>query len=83
MLGFLSLLTGLGITWLQSLWKTVVFFLFCLAIPAGIAWLSFFQGYWTEFVAPEFVVLLSFIGASLLNYSFEGRRRRFIKNGVG
>jgi len=76
----LSLLTGLGTTLLRDIWKIVLFFLLCLAIPAGIATLAFLKGYWVEFVAPEFAVLLSFIGASLLNYRFEGKRRRFIKN---
>lgn len=80
LLGFLSLLTGLGTTWLQGLWKTILFFIFCLAFPALAAWLAYSQGYWLVFVAPEFAVLLSFIGGSLLNYSFEGRQRRFIKN---
>lgn len=76
----LSLLTGLGTTLLKSIWKIVLFFFFCLALPAGLASLAFFGGYWVEFVSPEMAVLLSFIGASLLNYRFEGRRRRFIKN---
>jgi adenylate cyclase len=35
---------------------------------------------WVEFVAPLFAVLLSFTAASLLNYSFEGRQKRFIKS---
>lgn len=77
---FLSLLTGLGTTLLRDIWKIILFFIFCLALPAGIAALAFSRGYWLEFVAPEFAVLLSFIGASLLNYRFEGKRRRFIKN---
>lgn len=76
----LSLLTGLGTTLLKSIWKIVLFFFFCLALPAGLASLAFFGGYWVEFVSPEMAVLLSFIGASLLNYRFEGRQRRFIKN---
>jgi adenylate cyclase len=42
--------------------------------------LAFILGYWTNFIAPEFAVLLSFTAASLLNYRFEGKQRRFIKN---
>lgn len=80
MLLFLSLLTGLGTTLLRDIWKIILFFILCLALPAGIAVLALTTGYWVEFVAPEFAVLLTFIGASLLNYRFEGRRRRFIKN---
>jgi adenylate cyclase len=36
-------------------------------------------GYWLEFVAPGFAVVVSFTAAMVLNYSFEGRQKRFIK----
>jgi len=74
-----ALLTAIGASLLRKIWEIVVFFLICLAIPFGAAWLAFNSGYWLEFVVPEFAVLASFIGASLLNYSAEGRQRRFIK----
>lgn len=80
LLTFLSLLTALGASHLQGFWKTSLFFILCLALPGLGAWLSFSLNYWLVFIAPEFVVAVSFIGASLLNYSFEGRQRRFLKN---
>lgn len=76
----LALLTALGTSWLQKIWQIVLLAVFCFALPAAAAVFAFFRGYWLDFVAPEFAVLLSFIGASLLNYQFEGRRRRFIKS---
>ncbi|MBN1223468.1 MAG: adenylate/guanylate cyclase domain-containing protein, partial [Candidatus Aminicenantes bacterium] len=76
----LSLLTALGTSWMAKVWKTVLLAVFCLALPAAVAVLGFLSGYWLDFIAPEFAGLLSFLTASVLNYSFEGRQRRFIKS---
>jgi len=75
-----ALFTGIGVSFLQSPWKITPFFFLCLILPAGAASFAFFWGYWLDFVAPEAAVLGGFIGASLLNFSLEGRQRRFIKN---
>jgi adenylate cyclase len=77
---FLALLTGIGTSYLKRIWKIILFFMFCLALPAGAVSLAFISRYWLDFVTPLLVVVLSFFGASLLNYSFEGRQRRFIKS---
>jgi adenylate cyclase len=74
-----SLLTATGASLLRKTWQQVPFFLFALALPCAAAWLAFSAGYWLEFVVPEFAVLAAFIGAALLNYSIEGKQRRFIK----
>jgi len=74
-----ALLTAVGASLLRKIWLIIIFFLICLVIPFAAAWLAFNSGRWLEFVVPEFAVLTSFIGASLLNYSAEGRQRRFIK----
>jgi adenylate cyclase len=74
-----ALVTAVGASMLRKIWQIVGVFFICLAIPFGAVWLAFSSGYWLEFVIPEFAVLASFIGASLLNYSVEGRQRRFIK----
>jgi adenylate cyclase len=76
----LALLTAAGASVLRKIGHQVVFFLLCLALPCGAAWGAFASGYWLEFVVPEFAVLVSFVGASLLNYSVEGKQRRFIKS---
>jgi len=80
---FLSLLcffTGIGTSLLSKTWMTVLFGLFCLVLPFAFICLAFLAGYWLEFVAPGFAVILSFTSATLLNYSLEGRQRRFIKS---
>jgi len=76
----LALFTGMGVSLIERPWIISFFFVICLALPAGASIVFYFSGYWWEFVAPEFAVLVSFISAALLNYSLEGRRRRFIKN---
>ncbi len=82
-IGFLltvSLLTAIGASLLQKIWQLVVLFILLLALPCGAVWLAFREGYWLSFVVPEVAVIAGFIAAALLNYSVEGKQRRFIKN---
>jgi adenylate cyclase len=75
-----AIITGIATSVQRKIWRIVLFFLICLALPAASSILAFLSGYWLEFVAPELAVVFSFIGASLINYSVEGKQRRFIKN---
>jgi adenylate cyclase len=77
---FISLLTAIGASFLRKVRELIVFFIFCLAVPCAAVWLAFRSGYWLDFVVPEFAVAAGFLGASLLNYSVEGKQRRFIKS---
>jgi adenylate cyclase len=77
---FVSLLTAVGSSVLRKIRLLVVFFILCLAVPCAAVWLAFRSGFWLDFVVPEFAVVAGFLGASLLNYSVEGKQRRFIKN---
>jgi adenylate cyclase len=77
---FLAVLTGLGTSLISKVWKTVLFASVCVVLLLASAWIGFLANYWVDFVAPVFAVLLSFSAASLLNYSFEGRQKRFIKS---
>jgi adenylate cyclase len=79
-IGSLSLMTAIGSSVLKKIWMTVPFAIFCIGLVASLTGLAFAWGYWLELVAPGFAVVLSFIGAMVLNYSFEGRQKRFIKN---
>jgi len=74
-----SLLTAFGTTVIQKIWVVVLFALLCFAVPVVISWAAFLCGYWFEFVIPEFIVLLSFTAAVMLNYNIEGKQRRFVK----
>jgi len=77
---FVSLFTAVGVSALRKIWQLIILFIVCLALPCGAVWLAFRSGFWLHFVVPEFAVVTGFIGASLLNYSVEGKQRRFIKN---
>jgi adenylate cyclase len=79
-IALLSLVTAVGSSIIKKIWKTIPFIVFCLAFLVGVTILAFGGGYWLEFVAPCFAVLLSFTTAMVLNYSFEGRQKRFIKS---
>jgi adenylate cyclase len=76
----LALLTAVGISFSMKIWKIGIFFVLLLALPAAASTLAFRGGTWLDFAVPEAAVLVSFIGAALLNYSHEGRQRRFIKS---
>jgi adenylate cyclase len=75
----LALLTGLAVSSLGKIWAVTGAFVAFLAVPAAAACAAFAAKYWLEFVFPLTAVLLTLIGASVLNYSIEGRQRRFIK----
>ncbi len=79
-LALLSFITSTGTSVLKKIWMTVPFAIFCLGLPAGAASLAFVWGYWLEFVALIFVVVIAFTSAMVLNYSIEGRQKRFIKS---
>ncbi|MBN2206654.1 MAG: adenylate/guanylate cyclase domain-containing protein [Candidatus Aminicenantes bacterium] len=76
----LALATALGVSLVRKVWGQALVFGCAAAVPAGAAVLAFRRGVWLDFVAPELAVLLGFVGAALLNYSVEGRRRRFLKS---
>ena len=80
-LGFLALLTAVFTSLMERMWKIVLLFLLCMSLPVTAVGVAFYYfGNWLEFVAPQFAVILAFLIATVLNYSFEGRRRRFIKS---
>jgi adenylate cyclase len=76
----LALLAGVSVSLIHKIWRVTLIFLVCLAVPWAAACAAFVLGYWLEFVFPEFVIVLTMIGASVLNYSIEGKERRFIKS---
>jgi len=50
-----------------------------LLLPAAASALSFQAGWWLAYVVPTMAVLLTVLGAAVLNYGLEGRERRFLK----
>ncbi len=76
----LALIAGISVSLLHKIWRMTLAFLICLAVPWAAACAAFLCGYWLDFVFPEFTVLLTLTGATALNYSIEGKERRFIKS---
>lgn len=75
----LALLTGVAVSSFRKIWAVVAAFGVALAFPAGAACAAFAAGLWLEFVFPWTSVFVAMVGASVLNYSIEGKQRRFIK----
>ena len=79
-LAFLAILTALGATILKKIWMTVFFGILCLGLPLIAAYLAFEWDFWWELVPSLFAVVSSFTASMVLNYSLEGRQKRFIKS---
>jgi len=79
----LSILTGAGISVLKKPVRILLFLFLCLVLPTAASVVAFLSGLWLDMVSPLSAVVLSFSGASILNYVFEGRQKRFIKSVFG
>jgi adenylate cyclase len=75
-----AIATGVGTSLLRRTRNQAAFFALLLAVPIGAAAGGFKAGWWLDMTTPLLAVLASFIAASLLNYSLEGRQKRFLKN---
>jgi len=75
----LALLSGLGVSVIRRTGANIAASLGALLVPAGAALLAFRAGWWLALAAPTAVVLLAVLGGAVLNYSQEGRERRFLK----
>ena len=75
-----ALLAGVAASIPRKAWLVAGTFLVFPAVPAAAAVLALTAGIWLDVVFPIAAVVLTLIGASVLNYSVEGRQRRFIKN---
>ena len=76
----LAVIAGISVSLLHKIRRMSLAFLVCLGVPWAAAGAAFLGGYWLDFVFPEFTVILTLTGAAALNYSIEGRERRFIKS---
>jgi adenylate cyclase len=75
----LALLSGVVVSSLRRTAANAAAFAGFLLLPAAAAAVVFKAGGWLAYAEPTAAVLLALIGASVLNYSVEGRERRFIK----
>lgn len=77
---FFGLVSGLAVSYISKIGWMTLGLIINLAGPWLTGSIAFQQGFWLEIVPAELSTLIAFIFAALLNYSFEGRERRFIKN---
>ena len=77
---FVSILAGILTSILPKVIHIIFFAAGIILLPAAVSCGAYFLGYWFEFVAPEFAVLVTFTAAVVVNYNVEGKKKRFIKN---
>jgi adenylate cyclase len=80
LLVFFAFFVSILISLLTRVWWQGGGLVVALVLPLLAAWLGFQAGFWVEVVVFGVVIILGFILASLLNYAFEGRQRRFIRS---
>lgn len=60
--------------------QTILTFVLLLPVPVAIGFVAYINGAWFPVAAPELAVILALVSAVILNYTLEGRQKRFIKN---
>jgi len=80
-LTFLLALAGaIPMIFSRSAGRSVLVFALFLPLPALLSLAAYAKGYGIPLVVLEAAVLLSLLGALVVNYATEGRQKRFIKN---
>jgi adenylate cyclase len=75
----LSLGTGMGISWFSQVWKGILVLAIAVVLPLLLAVLAFRSGIWFDLVPVVIGVFLAFASGSVVNFSTEGRQKRFIR----
>lgn len=76
----LCALSGISGILSHRVWQTVLGFAVFLAIPFGLGFMAYSQGFWWPVMAGEVGVGLSLVGAVVVNYATEGRQKAFLKS---
>jgi adenylate cyclase len=74
-----ALLTALAVIWPRRLGFMAAGVVACLLLPIATAVLAFRTGLWLVMIAPLAGALVTFAAGSVLNYTLEGRQKRFVK----
>jgi adenylate cyclase len=75
----MTLAMGLAVSVPRKIWHMALLALICVFLPFIAAIAAFRSGIWLPLAAPLAGVLICFAGGSVLNYSLEGRQKRFVK----
>jgi len=76
---FLALTAAVTVSWCTRGGLSFLSFFFFASLPLPIACLAYVQEIWLPLIVLETGVLFSLIGALFLNFIFEGRQKRYIK----
>jgi adenylate cyclase len=75
----LAILGSLLVVWSRRAWLGALIFALLLPLPALAGLAGYRLGVWWPVVTGEAAVLLSLVGALVVNYALEGRQKHFIK----
>lgn len=75
----LAMLAGLVGRSCQTGWQTALAFLVFMPVPFVTGFLAYAKGYWLPVAVDVVGAGLALIGSVIVNYAYEGRQRRFIK----
>lgn len=64
----------------QKGWQMTMLFILLLPAPFLLSLLAFLYNMWLPVAVPEVTVAFALLGALVVNYSLEGRQKRFIKS---
>ncbi|HUX50022.1 MAG TPA: adenylate/guanylate cyclase domain-containing protein [Spirochaetia bacterium] len=80
LIALLGIAAGLAASLISGTVGTVLLFVIALPVPIGLSFLSYGAGVWMPLIASELAVVLTLVGANVMNYATEGRQRKYIKN---
>jgi len=75
----MAFLAGVGVSAVKRTGANAAFAAGVLLLPAAAAAAAFLAGWWLDFATPTVAVFSAVLGGAVLNYSHEGRERRFLK----
>lgn len=78
-----SLGAALAVGRIRRAAATAPVFLLALGLPVAAGWLAYGSGWWLPVVPPVVGALAAGLAMLLVNYSLEGRQKRFIQNAFG
>ncbi len=75
----LAVIAGIAGRFCAKAWRLVLIGAVLVPLPVLLGFLAYPYGYWLNVTAPGFATLLTLAGIVVLNYTVEGRQKRFIK----
>jgi adenylate cyclase len=77
---FIALLAGLTTAYVSGIFKSVLVYVFFIALPVILCLIAYRQGFWLPLVVQEAGAAVTLFGGGLIYYTTEGRQKAYIKN---